>query len=265
MAAKTFEQYLAESGRQAELDALRAKADGSFERAKAAYETGDAGITGDPATDYINKIIDSITAPLKQANERAGQFDSNNPFSFDELLAKQSAEERLSPYYESELRDYVSGANRARGRTMQDEQRLRRELDITTETTSGRLKQDIQETIKSTEEGFASSGLLNSGARERATGITDTRGSEDLSSYLRGQDYTRNQSVNRESRNLEDIAAGQNTYQRKLSAEQATSLTTDVEQQRQQALAKRELERQNYIGYPLGGGTQSVNSFLQYI
>lgn len=262
MAAKSFEQYMAEAGRQSELDALRARADGSFEQAKAAYETGTSGVTGDPATDYINKIIDSITAPLKQANERAAEFDANNPFSFDEMLAQQSAEERLSPYYESELRDYVSGANRARGRTTQDEQRLRRELDISTEQVSGRLKQDIDETIRTTQEGFASSGLLNSGARERATGVQATKGEEDLGSYLRGQQYTRDQSINRQARNLEDIYAGEQTYTRKLGAEKATSLTTDVEQQRKEALARRELERQNFIGYPLGGGTSSLTSYL---
>lgn len=262
---KNFDAYMAESGRQAELDALRGKADGSYERAKAAYEQGDAGITGDPATDYINKIIDSITSPLKQANERAAKFDSENPFAFDEILAEQSANERLSPYYETELRDYISGANRARGRTLQDEQSFRRELDTTTETVSGRMKQDVEETIRNTEDGYASSGLLSSGARERATGVTQTRGTEDLSTYMRGQELRRQDSLNRQSRTMEDLAAGQQTYERKLGAEKATALTTDIEKQRQESLARREMERQNYIGYPLGGGGQSLSSLLQYL
>jgi hypothetical protein len=258
---KTFEQYMAENGKQGELDALRARADGSYEAAKAQYESTGGG-SGDPATDFINKIIDSVTQPLKEAMSRAEDFDKNNPFAFDEVLARKSSEERFDPYYTAELRDYISGVNRSRTRSAEDEQKVRRELDTTTEMTSGKLRRNIDETIRNTEEGFSGAGLLFSGARERETGMQRVEGEETLGSYLTGQDSQRQASLNRQSRTVEDLAAGEATTRRRATAERETQLQTDVQQQKTEEQKRRELERQNYIGYPLGGGTTSLSSLI---
>lgn len=262
MASKTFDQYLSESGRQSELDALRFKTDGSYERAKAQYEGGGSYGSGDPAKDFINSILDDLTRPLKEATQRAGEFDKNNPFAFDEVLARDSANERLSPFYESELRDFMTGVTRARGRTIQDEEKFRQELDTTTENTSARIRRNIDETIKSSEEGYAGSGLLASGARERTTGIQGIEGGENLNDFMRKQTAARNEAATNKSRALEDLATREATGIRQSKAAQETALTTDVEEQRREANQKREYERQQYIGYPLASGTGSLSSIF---
>lgn len=218
------------------------------------------GSTGDPAADFISGILDELTKPLEEATRRAGEFDKNNPFVFDEVLAQDSAKERLSPYYEAELRDFLTGVTRSRGRTIQDEERFRQELDTTTENTSARIRRNIDETIKSSEEGFAGSGLLASGARQRTTGMQNIEGGENLSDFLRKQQLAGTESTLRKNRTLEDLASTEATGLRQSRAAQETALTTDVEQQRKEAQQKRELERQQYIGYPLATGQSSLSS-----
>jgi hypothetical protein len=224
---------------------------------------GGAGAgSGDPAADFINSILDDITKPLKEATERAGKFDRENPFVFDEVLAEQSANERLSPYYESELRDFMTGVVRARGRTLEDEKRLRTELDTTTETTSARIRRNVEETIKSSEEGFAGSGLLTSGARERTTGVEKIEGDENLGDFMRKQEGARNESQIREGRTLQDIGTKEATGIRTSTAAKDTAITTDVLDQQKEANQKREFERQQFIGYPLASGTGSLSSIF---
>jgi uncharacterized protein with von Willebrand factor type A (vWA) domain len=253
----TYRQVTGQEAPDSVLRAARAVPDNELE----SFIKGGAK-SGDPAADFINSILDEITKPLKEATERAGQFDRENPFVFDEVLARESAEERLSPYYEAELRDFLTGVTRARGRTLQDEQRLRTELDTTTETTSARIRANVEETIRSSEEGFAGSGLLSSGARERTTGMQEIQGEENLSDFMRKQTGARTESQIRESRNLEDIATKEATGIRTSQAAKETALSTDVLGQKTESAQKRELERQNFIGYPLAGGTNSLQSIF---
>lgn len=223
---------------------------------------GFSGGSGDPAGDFIKSVLDDLTKPLREALDRAKQFDDKNPFAFDEELARASAEERFDPYYEAELRDFLTGINKTRSRTKEDEEALRTELDITTEQTGGKLRKNLEETIKTSEEGYAGAGLLFSGARERTTGIQETEGTQDIENLDRQSAIQKNQSLTRESRTLEDLAGTEATGLRESGAARETALTTDVEGQRKESLQKRELERQNFIGFPLGGGSSSISSIF---
>lgn len=217
---------------------------------------------GDPADNFIKSVLDDLTRPLKEANDRAKQFDEKNPFVFDEVLAKNSATERLSPYYDSELKDYLSGVDRARGKTLADESKLKKELDIGVDQTTGNIRKNIEETIRNTQEGKASAGLLFSGATERDTGKVAVEGEQNLQDTQRQYDQKASDLGTDTKYRLDELAAGQNTFQRKLNAEKDTSLTTDVEQQRQDALKRHEFERQQVVGYPLTDSTSSLSSIF---
>jgi hypothetical protein len=216
----------------------------------------------DVAGNYIKSVLDDLTKPLKEAMDRASEFDKKNPFVFDEALAKSSAEERLSPYYTAELKDYLSGVDRAKGKTTQDTQRLLTDLSTTTEKTTGELKQNIEETIRNTQEGYANNGLLSSGTQERATGKAEVSGDNSLSGLLQNSDSQKKAITSNATDANATIDANLATYQRKLNAEKDTTLTNDVLQQKQESLQRKELERQQFIGYPVASGTSSLSSIF---
>ena len=74
----------------------------------------------DSIIDQVRQSVLEIIKPRQEAEEKYGQFLEDNPFEFDEALARASAEERFDPFYQAELRDFEEGVNKQRGRTVQD-------------------------------------------------------------------------------------------------------------------------------------------------
>lgn len=267
----TYRQVTGQEASDAVVNSARNVSDDQL----ASFFSGGGGNTGfsmesfsDPnsyADSLINSVLDSIkkaSQPLLDAAKRSGEFDEKNPFVFDELLARSSAEERLSPYYQAELKDYITGVERARGRTVQDEELLRQELTTKVEETQGNLRRDLNETIKMTQEAADDAGLLFSGKRLRNEGKAQVDTEQDLATTLKGTELQKAQSLTRQTRGLEDLLSGEQTFRRRQTAEQETALQTDVSQQKTEAQQQRELERQQYVGYPLTTGTSSLTSIL---
>ncbi len=200
--------------------------------------------------------------PFEEAGKRAGRFDEENPFLFDEALARESAEERFDPFFQAELREFLTGINRQRGRTVQDEERLRQELTTQTEQFTGRARRQLDEALKGSREGFAGAGLFFSGERLRREGQLEQAGQEGVSDFLRKQGLRTEESGLRERRGLEDIGLRQQRGQRLQTAERETSLRGDVLGQEQEAQRLREVERQQFIGFPLATGRSTLNTVL---
>ncbi len=214
------------------------------------------------ANDYISNILNTITKPFLDAAQRAKEFDANNPFSFDEAAANASASERLDPYYNATLSDYLTGVNRQRQRTVQDQQALREELSTEATNTSEQTANALDKALRSSEQGYASAGLFGSGEQNANSGEQTVSSNQNLSDYLRKNQYQQTQSTNTQNRTLQDLTSNENTFNRNLTAEQTTAKTQDVQQQQQEAEKQYELTRQNYIGYPLAGGSSSLSSIL---
>lgn len=216
----------------------------------------------DAQIDSIRNVVLEAFKPFEEASERAGRFEEENPFTFDEALARQSAEERFDPFYDAELGDYVSGIDRARSRTVQDEQRLRRELTTETDQFVGRTRQQIDDAIEGSKEGFAGAGLFFSGERLKREGRIEQAGEQDISDQLRRQRLGLEESQLRQERTLTDLGADERTARRKTGAARETDILTDVEQQRGEALKRREFQRQQFVGFPLATGSSSIRSLL---
>lgn len=200
--------------------------------------------------------------PFRDAATRAGEFEEKNPFSFDEALARASSEERFDPFFQAELGEFIEGVNLQRGRTVQDEESLRRELTASTESFVGRTGRQISQALESSREGFAGAGLFFGGRRKRAEGQIGIEGQEELATGLRKADVAGRESLLRQRRGLEDIGLQKKRGLRLQTAGRETALRTDVEQQRREAQQQRELERQQFIGFPLAGGGSSLSSIF---
>ncbi len=212
------------------------------------------------ADNYIKNILDTVTKPVMDAASRAKTFDEQNPFRFDETLATASAKERFDPYYNAELSDFMSGVQRKRTATIQDEEAIRKELIAQTTSTTVSTQNALDRALRASEQGYASSGLFGSGEQLANTGEQTVDTGNNMADYLRKQDLARTQSQLGQERTLADLTAGTQTFQRQLGAIQSTATLTDVEQQKQDELRKRELARQNYVGYPLAGGSASLSA-----
>lgn len=259
--------YQREFGRpptQAELNAARDLSIGQLNDLRGNIDRG-LGINSyqDPVEAALNAAKNSAQQIIDQYNAAANkskEFDQQNPFTFDEALARASANERFDPYYDAELNDYVTGANNARQRSTEDATRLQKELTADTSTYVGQVRRNVQDAIDTAKEGFAGSGLYASGQRIRREGKISNEGNQQID--VANENYRRGlASSQRElGRNLQDINLGQNTFERRLGSEKETNILTDIEKQRQDKLRQREYERQQYVGYPLGGGSSSLSS-----
>ncbi len=218
--------------------------------------TQESGGGGEPqptsADELFNKIISESQSQMDEMTKRAGEFDASNPFNFDEVQARASAGERYNPYYSSELSDMMKGIS-LRRQSAEGEKSLLSELN---QVAIGADKRNLDEAVRASEEGFAGAGLFNSGARERGTGMAQISGLD--TAKTREANYGYNQA--QIGRQLTGLGTEQATGQRKITAEQTSTIESDVAKQKAEEQARREYEKAQYIGYPY---VTSNNSGLQ--
>lgn len=220
---------------------------------------------GPSAEEIAQQLIDATFAPYQEALDRAKKFEEDNPFVFDEILARASSEERYDPYYTAELSDFMTGIERTRQRSTQDERRVLGELTAQVGDYMGRTKRELDRAIESSEKGYAGAGLFFSGERERRTGELETETEFGRGEFLRDIGLRKEEAGLQRGRLFEDLASQEQRQKRLLGAEKETAYLGDIEQQRKEALTKRELERQQYIGFPLAGGSQSFTTLSQFL
>lgn len=215
--------------------------------------SNNSGVT--TADSFLQQLKDELTAQFDTLAKRTKEFDTNNPFVFDEALAKASAEERFNPYYDAELKDFTQGIERQK-QSAEGSMKLLTDLN---RIQTGQDKRNLDEAISAAEEGYAGAGLFNSGAKERGVGNT----------MIAGQDTANTRSLNFN----ENIAAGQRGLQginqelgtgvRHLGAAKTTDIQTEIEKQKSEEEARHATERLQYIGSPYTSSiTGGINQLL---
>lgn len=219
---------------------------------------GDTGMSGESAgllpdiQTTIDSLLNAMVNPLQKEIEswwkRLDEYDKNNPFAFDEALARASSQERLNPYFDATLNEFMTGIRRSSTRSVEDMTRTIGELNVDASKLSDKERLSTQEAIRSSEEGFAGSGLFFGGRRERATGLEEVQGGqrqEEIQTNLtRG--ITTTQRGN--TRLQEDLALNEARQRRLTEAERTTSLETDVAKQKRESALQRGLERLQFAG-----------------
>jgi hypothetical protein len=261
-----FQQALGRfpTGDESQRIAARGDLEGSPGQQQLLAELG-GSVSGNPADDLISAVRQSTLEffkPFEEAAGRSKEFDEKNPFAFDEALAKASAQKRFDPFFDAELNEFITGVERQRSRTIQDEEKLRRELSITSDQFVGRAKRNLEETLRASREGFAGAGLFQSGRRTREEGLARIEEGESTGDFLRSQRLRGEESGLRQTRMGEDIDLKRKREERLLGARRETALRTDIETQRGEAQQQREFERQQFVGFPLATGTSSLQNLF---
>lgn len=206
---------------------------------------------------------------------RYNEYDSKNPFNFDQILAEESTKvgERLDPYYKQTLTDYLKGVNVRRQRSLEDERTLLTDLQKDTDQYVGNEKMALDQTLERTRQGYADAGLYFSGAKQRAEGMATTESKRGLGDYLRGQEGRQRDVQTTTRRNMEDIQLEQSQKQRDLGSFDPTTgnYVRGVDptyQIKSEALGEatrrqqlRDYEKSQFLGAPPGVNYSDFTSF----
>lgn len=225
---------------------------------------GDDGIVRSPngllpgVQEDIDRLLQSFVNPLQKEIEswwkRLDEYDKNNPFAFDEALARASSEERLNPYFDATLNEFMTGVRRSSQRSTEDMTRTIGELNVDASKLSDKERFNTQEAIRSSEEGFAGAGLFFSGKRARATGVEDVQGGQAQEAIQTNLNRGIGQTTRGNTRLQEDLALQTARQNRLVGAERVTALETDIAKQKRESALQRGLERLQFAGKIPGAG-----------
>lgn len=125
---------------------------------------------GSSEDNFVKTWVDSIINPGAEQREREREFidkySAENPFAFDEELARQSATAEYEPYYTELLQDYLGDIDLKR-QTVQDDQTL---LDEMKSYQEGKISREYEQAVGQAEKGFAGQGLFFSGIKDKNLG-----------------------------------------------------------------------------------------------
>ena len=217
------------------------------------YGGGSSG-TPTSADEAANQEINALVEFFQKRLDLEKEFDENNPFVFDDVQARASAEEIYSPVYEADLNDLVTGINRQRESTEGERQLL---MDLN-RIQAGAEKRNLDEAIRASEEGFAGAGLYFSGQKERGTGMAQIEGAEQRDERTKRHSFAQDEL----GRRMEGLNAEQKTGERQIGAERKSVIETDIKNQKTEQRINREMERQQYVGYPYNTSS-GMNQLLQ--
>lgn len=230
-----FRQLGFPRGRQDAMDYL-----GQLKQSDPAYQT----------QQLIQTTVDQYNKRLEDYNKKYKEFDEKNPFEFDKVLEeeKTKVKQRLDPYYEQTLSDFLRGVNIQRTRSLEDERTLLTELNQDTEKYQGQEKQNLMDAIERSREGYADAGLYGSGQQLREEGRIKTESNKNLSDTLTQQNRTRNQIQTSTKRLGEDLTLNESLKQRELEQDKTYQTESQALNQIQQRERQREFERGQYTG-----------------
>ncbi len=176
------------------------------------------GSGGNSANSVIQSSIDAYTKVAEEQWKKSKEFATNNPFNFDDVLAKEyeSVASRLDPYYKQTLSDYLKGVTTKRERSLENERTLLTTLQADIQDYTGNEKIALDKTLERTRQGYADAGTFYSGMRRRAEGMATSESQTGMETYLRGQGERKNQITTDTQRTGADLTLEQSMKEREL-------------------------------------------------
>lgn len=177
---------------------------------------------------FAEQMTKALKEKIDAETKWVDKYISENPFVFDEELAKRSATAEYQPYYTELLDDYIQDVNKQR-QTVQGEQKLLGQLK---QLDTGARSRAYQYALENANEGYAGKGLFSSGMRARDIGKQEIE-------YKAGAKEAEGRYGAQEQR-LESTLEGYQTDEerkiRDVGREQQVAVTGGIEQRRGEAL-----------------------------
>lgn len=182
---------------------------------------------GSSAEAVIQSSIDVHRKLIEETSKRFTEYQTRNPFTFDDILAEKrgEAKEQLDPYYNETLSDYLLGVQRKKERGIQDTRDLLAELQAQTSAYTEGAQLKLDEAINRAREGFADVGLFESGKRFReGEGLPTAETGMQTEDFLRRQGLRGKIAETGLSRSLEDIGLEKKQQVRGVERERFTNI-----------------------------------------
>lgn len=223
-----------------------------------------AGNAQDITQNFINTLVNPIIEELKQFEQRVKDFGLEGPFAFDEAQARLAAEQITDPYYNKLLSEHTQGVELKRKQGIQQEQQLLDDLSISREQETGDLRQNLEDAIESTESGFETRGLFQSGMRRRATGRIEAEGNDTLQDINRGFNTGTNRIAMNAKNAMDALNLNDSIAKRQIGTERNETVAGIVENQRREQQQQTELERFQSYALPFAQRAEgALNRLLQ--
>lgn len=149
-------------------------------------------------------IIGAQLGKIKEQVSFLKDFMTNNPFAFDESLARDMATDKYKPYYTEILQDFVNPLQTKISRSTEDESRLVDEIVRKKGVGTREYTRSMMDAIDKAREGFAGSGLLGSGIASRDEAKIGIEGRDKISSFEAASDFNKTQTGIEQARVRED-------------------------------------------------------------
>lgn len=161
------------------------------------------------ADDIIQSSIDVWSKLMEEAKTNIGKYQTQyGQFNADDVLREKAGQisEQIDPYYTRLRGDYQLGIDRKIERGGQDLRDLLGELSAQTTSYSESAQLKLNEAIGRAREGYADSGLFESGQRLRSEGLAQTEAGMEKEDFLRRQGVRAKLGETAQARSLQDIA-----------------------------------------------------------
>ena len=198
--------------------------------------------------DPVKRIMDQTKSQIKEETSFLEKYTKENPFVFDEELAKQSSTAEYDPYYSEMLNDYLGGVELKR-ESIEDDRSLLSEMRKYDDASASRA---YTKAVSQAEEGFAGRGTFFSGNKERALGEANVQNVE--GNELRSIEYgAKNRGLDRTNQALE-LDVSQKT--RDVGRDKQTAIEGGVLQRRDEALNQyyTPFEQSYFRAFPSSSG-----------
>lgn len=198
--------------------------------------------------EYANKIIEAQQKQIKEETSFLEQYTKDNPFIFDEELARQSATAEYEPYYSELLKDYTSDIELKKQSVADETQLITKLRSFDQQANSMAYRQ----AVANAQEGYAGSGMFFSG--NRARGVGELTAGYSLGEQRAGEAYGAQQrGLERQNLALE-TDLGRKT--RDIGREQEAAVESGILQRQSEAQKQYylPLEQSYYRRFPAGTG-----------
>lgn len=243
-----------------------AEADADFNATGGAGKltSGGSGMT-DPmalAQQYAQSIVDAQKKQIEDETKFLDQYTKDNPFVFDENLARQSAKAEYEPYYTELLQDYLKEVDNKR-QTYQSEQSLLKDMYTLDKS---KRSMDYEKAIANAQQGYAGQGMFFSGIRARAEG-------QEQKDYLIDTERNAtafNNNMGNINRDISMLDLNAQQKGRDIGREQQASIESGILQRKREATTQYNtpLIQSYYRRFPSSGGSvlsgYTVPDYLQY-
>lgn len=216
--------------------------------------TGGAGKGGFSSygTSSLDGILQSAIDPYVSYFKASKNYETENPFFFDEELARSASTAEYAPYYDDMLTDYTTTIENTKSRSQEDLKTTLERLSASKEYYVGRERRLLDKSMRSTNEGYAGNNLFFSGARERD--IKELEGEymagigteEQPGYYLKSYATNVGEAKRDSSRTLADATIQQNIYNRSWESSKKSAIEGGVLQRESETREEYEEGRKKY-------------------